>query len=171
MKTDVDAFRKAMRQLAGGVTVITTSNGTERAGLTATAVCSLSVNPPRVLVCVNLSGATYRLLSQSRRMAVNVLGTQHEDVAKRFGGMLGGADEDPFTFDAWSATDGRAPVFDDAAAWFECSVEEMVLTRTHAIVIGDVAQVGGAGNRSPLIYVDGAFCQAVQAGKQSAAAA
>jgi len=158
----VDEFRQAMRWLAGGVTVVTTASGVERAGLTATAVCSLSMNPPRILACVNLSGMTYRLLSQSRRMVVNVLGTQHQDVAKRFGGIVGDSSDDRFTVHQWDISENCAPKFKDAISWIECNVDEMVLTRTHAIVIGEVIKVGGAGASNPLIYLNGSFCGVVQ---------
>jgi flavin reductase (DIM6/NTAB) family NADH-FMN oxidoreductase RutF len=145
-----------MRLLAGGVTLITTADADERAGLTATAVCSLSVDPPRVLACVNLKGATYRVLAASRAMTVNLLGASHESLARRFGGMLA-PHEDPFEAACWSIGVNGAPTLVDAVAAFECSIEEMVITRTHAVVIGDVRNVVAAGETRPLIYVNGAF--------------
>jgi flavin reductase (DIM6/NTAB) family NADH-FMN oxidoreductase RutF len=156
MGCDADTFRNAMRRLAGGVTLITTADGNERAGLTATAVCSLSVDPPRLLACVNLKGATYRVLAASRVMTINLLGKTHEPLARRFGGMLA-IEEDPFATAEWSTGVNGAPTLVDAIAAFECSIEEMVITRTHAVVIGDVLNVVAAGEPRPLIYHNGAF--------------
>src|SRR6266849_7177996 len=70
---DPGVFRQGMRQLVGGVTLITTHYAGRNVGLTATAVCSLSATPPRLIVCVNSKGATYKALCASRRMGVNVL--------------------------------------------------------------------------------------------------
>jgi flavin reductase (DIM6/NTAB) family NADH-FMN oxidoreductase RutF len=153
---NADIFRKAMRLLAGGVTLITTADGDERAGLTATAVCSLSVEPPRVLACVNLKGATYRVLAASRAMTVNLLGAAHEPLAHCFGGMRTEY-EDPFALAQWSVGVNGAPTLVDAVAAFECSIEEMMITRTHAVVIGEVRNVVVAGEARPLIYVNGTF--------------
>jgi flavin reductase (DIM6/NTAB) family NADH-FMN oxidoreductase RutF len=156
MSGDTDSFRSAMRRLVGGVTLITTASGDERRGMTATAVCSLSVDPPRLLACVNLQGATYRVMAAGRAMTVNLLGAHHESLARRFGGSAADP-EDPFAAAHWSVGSNGAPRLLDAVAAFECSVEEMIVTRTHAIVIGEVRDVVVAGDPCPLIYVNGSF--------------
>ncbi len=156
MSGDTDSFRSAMRLLVGGVTLITTANGDERRGMTATAVCSLSVDPPRVLACINLQGATYRVMAASRVMTVNLLAARHEALARRFGSSTA-HQEDQFASGNWSTGINGAPRLLDALAAFECSVEEMIVTRTHAIVIGEVRDVIVTGERRPLIYVDGTF--------------
>jgi flavin reductase (DIM6/NTAB) family NADH-FMN oxidoreductase RutF len=156
MSCGIDSFRSAMRLLVGGVTLITTASGDERRGMTATAVCSLSVEPPRILACVNLQGATYRVMAAGRAMTVNLLGAGHEALARRFGGTAT-HQEDPFAAGHWSTGGNGAPRLLDALAAFECSVEEMIVTRTHAIVIGEVLDVVVTGDPHPLIYVNGTF--------------
>ena len=84
MSADDTVFKNAMRLLAGGVTIVATSLNGENCGLTATAVCSLALSPPRVLACVNHAGRTYDLLSKSRIMSVNLLAEGHEELARRF---------------------------------------------------------------------------------------
>ena len=84
-----DAFRNAMRQLAGGISVATVGEGDDRAGLTATSVTSLSVDPPTLLVCVNLSSSSLPLLDRYRRFGVNLLGHEHRAVADRFASRAG----------------------------------------------------------------------------------
>src|SRR6266446_1108099 len=84
MAADDATFKTAMRLLAGGVTIVATSCDGQVSGLTATAVCSLALSPPRVLACVNHAGVTYELISKSRIMSVNLLAEGQEDLAQRF---------------------------------------------------------------------------------------
>ncbi|RZS86297.1 flavin reductase family protein [Pigmentiphaga kullae] len=159
MSCDANDFRSGMRRLAAGVTVITTCLEGQLTGMTATAVCSLSASPPRLLACVNLRGATYRFASASRRMAVNVLALHQEQVARDFSS----ADKclDKLFADAdWRDADGL-PVLGNAAAVFECLVEQMLVMDTHAVLIGSVARVHVPDAAAPLLYVDGAYAAPV----------
>ena len=83
MDVTADDFRQGMRRLGGAVSIVTAANGEAWAGLTATAVTSLSAEPPRLLACVNQQGATYDTLSKGRKMAINVLGVKHKALAMR----------------------------------------------------------------------------------------
>lgn len=155
MHDSADIFRNAMRLFVGGVTLLTTAEGSARRGLTATAVCSLSTRPPRLLACVNMSGATYRMMDSSRVLTVNLLGAGHENVASSFGGAA--PDRDPFEGNHWIEGVNGAPRLADATAAFECTIEQMINAGTHAIVIAEVNNVIVAGNARPLIYVNGRF--------------
>ncbi|MPS28314.1 MAG: flavin reductase [Alcaligenaceae bacterium] len=155
MSCDANDFRLGMRRLAAGVTVITSCLEQERTGMTATAVCSVSATPPRLLACVNLRGATYRFASASRRMAVNVLSLHQEQVARDFSSAekcLGQL----FAGDGWRDA-GGLPVLDNAAAVFECSVEQILAMDTHAVLIGSVVRVHISDAAAPLLYADGAY--------------
>jgi flavin reductase (NADH)/flavin reductase len=155
MHDSADVFRNAMRLFVGGVTLLTTAEGSARRGLTATAVCSLSTKPPRLLSCVNMSGATYRMMDSSRVLTVNLLGAGHEGVASRFGGAPCG--DDPFEGSNWVEGSNGVPRLADATAAFECRIEQTINAGTHAIVILEVRNVIVAGNAHPLIYVNGRF--------------
>jgi len=155
MSCDANDFRLGMRRLAAGVTVITSCLDGERTGMTATAVCSLSAAPPRLLACVNLRGAMYRFASASRRMAVNVLALHQEHVARDFSGP----NKYPgqlFAGGNWRDA-GGLPLLDDAAAVFECAVEQMLVMDTHAVLIGSVERVHVSAAAAPLLYADGAY--------------
>jgi len=150
-------FRSGMRLLAGGVTIVTSKfNGTE-AGLTATAVCSLSATPPRLLACVNLSGAAYNIIAQSRLLTVNVLAHDHEDLARRFAGQFGDISHERFAYGSWLRNGEAPPVLRDALVSFECTVSEMLIVETHAVMLGDVKNVNKGRPASALLYADGAF--------------
>jgi flavin reductase (DIM6/NTAB) family NADH-FMN oxidoreductase RutF len=86
---NAEAFRQGMRRLAAGVTIVTTIHDGERSGLTATAVTSLSVDPPQLLVCVNREAGSHDLIRRGERMCVNVLSHAHKNLAARFAGQGG----------------------------------------------------------------------------------
>ena len=78
-----------MRHLPGGVCAVTFGQGDARTGMTATSVSSLSVEPPTILVTVDRALAGYVELARSRAFGVNVLASEHQDVANRFAGRGG----------------------------------------------------------------------------------
>src|SRR3984893_16879814 len=81
-----EGFRSAMRDLASGVSLITTGQGEERTGLTATSVSSLSMEPPSLVVCINRTSTTLQAMRKNRVFGVNVLAAGHRAIADRFAG-------------------------------------------------------------------------------------
>lgn len=155
-----DLFRQGMRRLAGACTIITTlAPGQGRAswaGMAATAVASVTAEPPRLLVCINRSTWAHGIISQSGVLGVNVLGAEGLDVAKRFSG--GVPPEERFAHDNWQTASTGAPLLSSALVSFDCAVSECVTASTHDIFICDVLDVLIRDNRGdPLIYFDGAF--------------
>ncbi|MCU4652745.1 flavin reductase family protein [Roseibacterium sp. SDUM158016] len=154
---EADDFRAGMRHMAGGVNVLTTCTGGERYGLTATSVCALSAEPPRLLACVNQRGTTFDALRRSRALAINVLTDDQAETAMRFAGMDGGGG-DRFDGGGWEAGIGGLPILRAAACRFECDVAEIVDAASHAILICDVVAVSfGRAGAGALIYRHGAF--------------
>jgi flavin reductase (DIM6/NTAB) family NADH-FMN oxidoreductase RutF len=151
-------FRKAMRLLASGVTVIATAHNGLRAGLTATAVCSLALAPSRILACVNVAGYTYELLSRSRRVSVNILAEDQKAVAERFAGRAGDTcSESRFEGARWRSEESGPPLLVDALAALDCSIAQMSVLDTHAIIIGIVERAVFGPLRQPLIHFDAAY--------------
>src|SRR4051794_30367623 len=116
---DQQVFREAISLFATGVTVITANSAGGRAGMTASAVCSLSVDPVQLLVCISERLPTHSALVESRRFAVNVLGEGQSELARRF--ATPGIDK--FAGVALSDCDG-IPLIDQAIAHFVCEVHE-----------------------------------------------
>lgn len=152
------AVKDGLRRLAAGVTLVTAAADGDRRGLTATAVCSVTVEPPRILACVNHKSSTLPLALSSRAFAVNVLDRSQEDLAKLFAGMTGVADDQRFTQGDWIVDATGAPVLADAQASFDCALVETIEQSTHMILIGEVRSCRASGApTAPLLYVDGAF--------------
>lgn len=154
---DIAQFRQGMRALAGAVTVLTTGSGAARLGLTATAVCSLSGEPPRLIACVNQRGVTFEAMRSHGAIAVNVLSGDQIAVAQRFAGM-DKSTEDRFARGLWRAGAWRGvPVLDGSCCSFECAIAEIVDAGTHGILICDIMGVSVDPHAKPLLYSDGRF--------------
>ncbi|QCI66594.1 flavin reductase family protein [Phreatobacter stygius] len=150
-------FRAGMRALPGAVMVLTTADGGQRSGLTATAVCSLSAEPPRLLACVNKRGQTFQMMHRARRLAVNVLAEHHHALAECFAGFDRTVD-DRFMLGRWREVElGRLPVLDDAVVAFECDIAEIICAVSHGLVIADITAIHVAADARPLLYADGRF--------------
>lgn len=153
-------FKQGMRRLAGACTIITSvapGQGREGwAGLTATAVASVTAEPARILVCINRSAWAHDIIAKSRVLGVNVLCEASAPFAMRFAG--GVRPEEKFSEGRWLTGKSGAPLLAEALASFDCLVTESIEASTHEIFICDVLSVllrepGG----SPLIYFDGKF--------------
>ena len=146
-----DNFRFAMREFASGVSIIATGAGETRSGCTATAIASLSLVPPTLIVCLNLVTATLAAARREGAFSVNILAERHQDLARRFAGRgLTGVER--FTQGDWVSLVTGAPILADALAAMDCRVEEIIERHTHAIVIGAVEAVRVSAKRPALLH-------------------
>lgn len=152
-------FKRAMRRVSSAVTIVTTSTPKgERRGVTATAVCSLTADPPSLIVCVNRATWVGQIVPSSGVFCVNVLARHQRRVAETFAGFTGHIAEARFEVGAWDASALGAPALQGALVTFACRLARCVDFGTHVILIGDVDRTAlGPEDSAPLIYVDGAF--------------
>lgn len=157
MSITIDEFKQGMRRLGGAVNIVTAASGEIWAGLTATAVTSLSAEPPRILACINRQGVTYDIVSKGRTLGVNVLGVNHQSLAMRFAGMNGEEETERFDDGEWFTNHSGAPLLKGALVSFDCTVESILDAGSHAIVIGNIEGVTLEDGKSadPLCYMDG----------------
>lgn len=150
-------FKKGMRQLAAGVNVVTVANGTAYDGLTATAACSISAEPPHLLVCVNSSASAHGPIHRAGAFCLNVLAHEQEDIAKRFAGIDGADRSARFDIGIWTQLATGAPVLEGAVANFDCIVVREIEAATHTLFLGRVLSVRSNEAGMPLIYGHGRF--------------
>lgn len=143
-----DRFREGMRQLASGVCIIATRHNDRRYGLTATAVCSLSTEPPALLVCINHSAEAHAAVCASRFLSVHVLSEEHVDVARRFATAKG---EAKFEDACWVEHASGMPHLIGALASFDCRVDAIWECETHSVFKCQVERVV-VNDGPPLIY-------------------
>ncbi len=151
-----DEFKAGMRRLAASVCVITVANadGT-RGGLTATAVCSMSADPPTLLCALNKSSNSYPAIERAGAFGVNVLGPDHHGVAQRFSSSLPG--EEKFQLGDWTQAAGGSPLLTSAVVAFDCRLTATFEVATHVVMIGEIDGIILGEGGSPLLYADGSY--------------
>lgn len=153
MTVDASLFKRALGQLASGVTVVTTVNAQGRPlGLTVTAFCSVSLDPPLVLVSIDNRSETHDGLGSSGLFGVSLLAEGQEDVSRRFA-RAGAA-----KFDGISLLTGRHGVLlvPGALAQIECRVAATLPGGDHTLYLGEVLTLSVSPGR-PLVYQAGHY--------------
>ena len=144
---DARAFRQALAQFASGVTVVATLDAEGRPqGLTVSAFCSVSLEPPLVLVCVDSRSETHPGFAHSRLFGVSVLAEHQQDVSQRFAKL--GPDKNRFDF---ARGPFGAPLVPGAVAQLECRLHTAHDAGDHRIYVGEVLEVAVNPGR-PLLY-------------------
>jgi flavin reductase len=147
-----DGFRDAMSLLAGAVTIITAGSGDKRRGLTATAVCSVAVQPPTMLVCVNRSGEAHQAIGDFGHFCVNLLSGEDASVADRFAGRGRKLGAGKFEDANWIDMRSGSPCLSSAMVSIDCEVVETVRAHTHTVFFGAVREVRRGLGLTPLLH-------------------
>jgi flavin reductase (DIM6/NTAB) family NADH-FMN oxidoreductase RutF len=121
-------------------------------------MCSVSAEPPQLLVCINHSNLAMRAIDINRCFCVNVLGRQHRDIAQVFAGRLTSANGDRFSCADWASLATGSPVLVDALVGFDCVVEQQLTCATHQVFIGRVVATCSRTGKA-LTYVQRSFCE------------
>lgn len=154
-------FLNAMRAVANSVTVVTTNGKAGRHGGTVSAFCSVSADPPTVLVCLHGDSHIAETVAKNGSFCVNVLPTSNQYASDRFAGRHDDTVTDRFEgIDLEEPSESaitEAPILTGSTA-FCCELKDTVNSGTHRIFIGRVMSVK-AGKPDPLLYFDGAYRQ------------
>lgn len=150
-------FRGAMRQLTGGVSVITAGRGKDISGMTVTSVSSLSVDPPALIVSINRGASSWPLLKRYGFFGVNILTSDQIEIAERFTGKDGLKGAERFAGAEWTTRASGVPLLVGALAAIDCEVEEIVERHSHAILIGRVLDLQLSTRTAALAYWQGQY--------------
>lgn len=152
-----DDFRRAMRHLAGGVSVITVGRGKDVSGMTVTSVSSLSVEPPAIIVSVNRESSSWPLLKRYGAFGANILSADQLDVAERFAGKGGLKGAERFAGAQWTTRATGVPLLVGALTALDCEVADIVEWNSHAIVVGRVVGMSVSQPSAALAYWQGDY--------------
>jgi 3-hydroxy-9,10-secoandrosta-1,3,5(10)-triene-9,17-dione monooxygenase reductase component len=152
---DPEIFREVFGRFPTGVAVITSAGPAGRGGMTANALCSLSLDPLLALVCFENRARTLPIVRDAERFAVNLLAADQSRLAGVFASKMPEAEK----------LDGVAhrivdevPVLDDVVAWITCGLRELIAGGDHTIAIGEVRTLGLAeAGREPLVWFAGGY--------------
>jgi flavin reductase (NADH) len=146
-----------MASLSAAVSVITTDGPRGRAGITVSAVCSVTDSPPTLLVCVNKSSYLHDLLEENKDVCVNVLGADHEELALDFAGASGASMEQRFRRGAWDFDSEAAPVLEDAIASVLGRIVTIDARGSHSVMFVEVHRVLVRESVTALVYFNRQF--------------
>jgi flavin reductase (DIM6/NTAB) family NADH-FMN oxidoreductase RutF len=143
-------FKAVMGRFATGVTVVTTALGSQRAGITVNAFCSVSLDPPLVLVCIERTAHIHDLLTEAGIFAVNLLADGQDEIARCFAVSSDRRNTEFCGCEARNVQTG-APVLRDALSYLDCVITDVFPGGDHSIVVGRVEALG-ATDHKPLVY-------------------
>lgn len=155
---DADAFRAVLGRFASGVTIVTVrdADGKDH-GMTVSAFCSLSLDPPLVLFCVDHTASMHDLLLEHPRFGISVLSSSQEAFSRRFADRESERSE-RFYGIAYRRGESEVVLLDDALAHLECRVLRHHDSGDHTIFIAEVER-GQALDGRPLLYFRGGYAQ------------
>jgi flavin reductase (DIM6/NTAB) family NADH-FMN oxidoreductase RutF len=149
---DAQRFRDVMSSFPTGVVVLTAfgSDSLPR-GLTVSAFCAVSLEPPLALACVDKTSNTLPAVQHAGGFTANVLAAGREQLARRMASKL----SDKFDGIAWRRPDsvkGGPVLEDDCAAYAVCTLKETIEAGDHWILIGRVVDGDHREGVSPMIF-------------------
>ncbi len=158
-----DSFLQGMSHAASTVSVITTDGEHGRMGVTVSAMCSVSADPPSLLVCVHHQSKACDALQKNGVLCVNILRDDQSYVSDTFAGRRPAPTEgDPFSCAEWITCKTAAPALADALANFDCRVEQFSQFGSHFIFIATVEDIRYQEEGRALVYANRAYGRAVQ---------
>jgi len=150
MPAPPEDFRSALSQFASGVTVVTTRDAHgKKHGITVSAFCSVSLEPPMVLICIEKSTGSHYAFGESGAFVVNILASSQSDVSEHFASRV----DEKFGDVEHTLNEDGVPVLTDAIATLRCTLRHSLDGGDHSIFVGLVETVEVKGG-SPLIYFD-----------------
>jgi len=149
-------LKAAMRQLAGGVSVVTAGFDEGRTGATVTSATALSVEPATIIVNINLGSSVWPVINRHNHFCVNILSAHQQAVADRFAGKDGIKGAARYDDAEWYKLESGALALHGALASVDCAVEDVIERHTHAIIIGRALKIV-TGEGEPLLYHGGAY--------------
>ncbi len=148
-----DEFRRALGKFASGVTIVTAKDADGRLhGITVSAFCSVSLDPPLILVCIDKNTGSHYALMQTDSFVVNILREDQQYLSDRFASYL----PDKFEAVGYNLGINDLPVLEDALANLECRLVNSYAGGDHTIFVGQIERAT-IGDGDPLVYFHGNY--------------
>ena len=148
-----DEFRRALGRFASGVTVVTARDASGKLhGITVSAFCSVSLDPPLILVCIDKNTGSHYALTETESFVVNILREDQQFISDRFASYL----PDKFEAVEYNLGIDGLPVLENALANLECRLVNAHDDGDHTIFVGQIERAT-VGDGKPLIYFHGNY--------------
>lgn len=145
-------YRHAMSRLAAAVNIITSEGPAGRAGFTASAVCSVTDEPPTLLVCLNRNASVYQAVRANGVLCVNSLAPGQQDLSNLFGGKTAMADR--FGAASWTSGVTGSPLLAAATVSFDCRITSSAEVGSHDVLFCEVLAIHVGDTAHGLVYFD-----------------
>jgi flavin reductase len=154
---DRTLFRDAMARLGAAVNVVTTTGQDGRRGFTASAVCSVTDDPPTLLLCLNRGSDNHDPLKANGVLCVNTLAASQEALSPLFAGFTGVPQAERFKDEDWTTLETGCPVLRGAVVSFDCRIANVVEVGTHTVFFCAVQAIQAGPSHEGLIYFGRAY--------------
>ena len=148
-----ELYREGMARFAAAVHIVTTDGPAGSAGFTASAACSVSDDPPTLLVCLNRASLLHSIFQENRVFCVNTLAADQQALSELFARHDGTPMQDRFAMPVWEKWKTGAPVLRDALVCFDCRITEVKELGTHWVLFGEVQEIRMSSGTSALLYL------------------
>jgi flavin reductase (DIM6/NTAB) family NADH-FMN oxidoreductase RutF len=164
LPVSAEQFKEVFRRWASGIAIVTTRRAGGIHGMTANSFCSLSLDPPLVLICVEKRTHTHALIADQRAFGIHLLAQGQDPLSEACAGHAG---EPGHWLEGMSHHAERtgAPILDDCAAWLDCSLWATYEGGDHTIYVGQIEAAAVTG-RPPLLWFDRHYRQLADEGRQ-----
>lgn len=154
MPISADLFREVFRRWPSGVAVVTSRHEGPPHGMVVGSFCSLSSEPPLVMVSAGVASRTREIIDRSGHFAISILSDAQTAIFERFAGIDRAFDHDRFAGLATTEAPSGMPIFPDGLAWVDCRVVARHPGDGYTIFVGEVvaAALGEAAEATPLVY-------------------
>lgn len=151
-----EQLRQTMRRWSSGVTIVTAAYDGTRHGMTVSSFTSVSLEPPLIIVSLQVDSRTYQLITKSEAFAVTILSSRQQDLSNRFAGRIPDT-EDRFDGVKTDTLVTGAPLIKDGLAYLDCRVSQTIPIGANCLFLAEVVAVRSFDLRAPLIYHDGEY--------------
>ena len=149
---DHGLYREAMARLGAAVSVITSDGPAGRCGFTASAVCSVTDDPPTLLVCMNRGSRSNEDFKANGVLCVNTLAAPQQALSPLFAGLTEPDMAARFAAASWAVLETGSPVLADAVVSFDCRIAQIAEVGTHSVFFCAVAAIQFGPVDEGLIY-------------------
>jgi flavin reductase (DIM6/NTAB) family NADH-FMN oxidoreductase RutF len=152
-----ELYRDGMARFAAAVHIVTTDGPAGSAGFTASAACSVTDDPPTLLVCLNRASQLHSIFQENGVFCLNTLAADQQVLSELFARHGGMPMQERFAMPVWERWKTGAPVLRDALTCFDCRITEVKEVGTHWVLFGEVQEIRMSSGTSALLYLHRAY--------------
>jgi len=150
-------YREGMARFAAAVHIVTTGGPAGSTGFTASAACSVTDDPPTLLVCLNRASQLHSMFLENGVFCLNTLAAGQRELSELFARRGGMPMQERFALPAWEKSKTGSPILRDALVAFDCRIADAKEMGTHWIIFGAVQDIQISSGSSALLYLHRAY--------------